>query len=144
MLTLLLMMCFAADEGVYGAAVKAETPLITIAELMAHPDTYMDKVVKVKGSVQEVCPMKGCWLDMKDGDTKVRIKVKDGDIVFDKKMIGKQVIAEGTVYSFTMDKAQALKYYAHLAEEKGETFDPATVKGPVTIYQIGGLGVQVL
>ncbi|MDJ0841491.1 MAG: DUF4920 domain-containing protein [Acidobacteriota bacterium] len=143
MLTLLLMLCFAADEGIYGAAVKAETPLITIAEFAAHPQKYLNKVVKVEGVVQEVCPKAGCWLTMKEGDDEVKIKVKDGEIVFDAKLIGKKVVAEGTVYSFQMDHEQAIEYYRHLAEEKNEPFDPKTVTGPVTIYQIGGIGVQI-
>ena len=56
--------------------------------------------------------------------------------------MGKEVIAEGTVYKFDMNKEEAINYYRHLAEEKGETFDPATVTEGVTIYQIGGLGVK--
>ena len=32
---------------------------------------------------------------------------------------------------------------SRLAEEKGEEFDPSTVTGPMTLYQIDGTGAVV-
>ena len=141
---MMLFMLFALiGDGDYGRDIDPKTPRITIAELMANPEAYMDKVVAVTGQVTKVCPMAGCWLDMKVGKNKVRIKVKDGDIVFDAKLVGKEVLAEGTVYKFDLTKEQAVGYYRHLAEELGEEFDEASVTEGTTIYQIGGLGVVV-
>ena len=45
------------------------------------------------------------------------------------------------------DRAEALIVAAdraqHMAEERGETFDPASVTGPTTIYRIDGTGAVV-
>jgi len=141
MLVFMILVSLMDGPSVYGNAPKAETPTVTIKALMENPEAYLDKVIKVEGEVQEVCPMKGCWLDMESNGSKVRIKVKDGEIVFDKELVGKQVLAEGTVYKFDLDKKQAISYFKHMAEEKGETFDPATITEGTTIYQIGGIGV---
>lgn len=138
--SLLLTLCFVDGPTVYGKAPKEETPLISIQTLMANPEAWLDKVVRVEGEVQEVCPMKGCWMDLSADGKDVRIKVKDGEIVFDQKLEGKTVIAEGTVYKFELTKEKAVDYYRHLAEEKGESFDPASVTSGATIYQIGGIG----
>ena len=145
MLTLLLLI-LAPLEGpsVYGAGVKAETTAVTIAALMADPEAYLGKVVKVEGAVQTVCPKAGCWMDLTEGDAKVRIKVKDGEIVFDRDLEGKRVLAEGTVYKLDLTQEQAVGYFQHLAEEKGEAFDPASVTEGTTIYQLGGIGARVL
>ncbi len=143
MLTLFLMTCIAGENGLYGAKIKTETPLITITELVTNPETYLDKVVKIKGKVATVCPMAGCWVDVADKGKKVRIKVKDGEIVFDKDLVGKSVIAEGTVYKFELTHEKAVGYFRHLAEELGEPFDEKSVTSGTTIYQIGGLGLQV-
>jgi len=140
----LLFLAVFSDPVVYGAQIHAETPRVDIAALMAEPDAYLDKMVVVEGKVAEVCPKRGCWMDIKDKDAKVRIKVKDGEIVFDQGLVGKTVAAEGTVYKFDLTKEQAVSYLAHLAEERGETFDASTVTEGMTIYQIGGLGAQVL
>ncbi len=126
----------------YGTAPKAETPMITIEAFRQNPAAFLDKVVRVEGKVKEVCPMKGCWMDISDGNNQVRVQVKDGEIVFEKNLVGQTIVAEGTVYKFELSKEQAVKYYAHLAEEKNETFDPASVKSGTTIYQIGGIGAQ--
>lgn len=137
------MMLFVGDgPTVYGNGVKDETPMVSISKLMENPEAYMGKVVKVKGEVKEVCPMKGCWMDMTEGKAEVRIKVKDGEIVFDKELEGKQVIAEGTVYKFDLTKEEAVGYFKHMAEEKGEAFDESSVTEGTTIYQIGGIGAK--
>ncbi|CAM2006973.1 DUF4920 domain-containing protein [Acanthopleuribacter pedis] len=133
-----------ADPTVYGKAPKTETPMISIEAFSENPAAFLDKVVRVKGEVKEVCPMKGCWLDVAEGKNQVRIKVKDGEIVFDQKLVGQKIVAEGTVYKFDLSKKEAVNYFAHLAEEKNETFDPASVTEGTTIYQIGGIGVQTL
>ena len=74
---------------------------------------------------------------------KIKIKVKDGDIVFPVEAKGKTAIVEGTVYKIDLTKEEALNYYEHVAEEQGVAFDPSTVTGPVTIYQIKGLGAEI-
>lgn len=144
-MTMLILMLLVHDgPHVYGAGVKQETPTVSIETLMANPETYLGKVIKVEGTVSEVCPKAGCWMDIASGSQKVRIKVKDGEIVFDDKLEGKKVLAEGTVYKFDMTKEQAVGYFKHIAEEKGETFDPASVTAGTTIYQIGGIGAKVV
>jgi hypothetical protein len=143
MLVLLLLAALGTDEGLYGAPIEADTPTVTIEDLMASPEQWLGKVIKVEGTVHEVCPMKGCWVDISEGSHKVRIKVKDGEIVFDQSLKGKSVVAEGTVYKFDLTKEQAVSYFEHLAEEMGESFDPASVTEGTTIYQIGGLGLKV-
>lgn len=141
---LMMMFCLMltpVDGDVYGRAPSDDTPLIAIETLMNDPEAYLGKVVRVKGEVKEVCPKAGCWLDIVGDGNQVRVKVKDGEIVFDAKLEGRTVIAEGTVYKFDLTREQAVSYFEHLAEEKGESFDPATITEGTTIYQLGGIGV---
>jgi hypothetical protein len=53
-------------------------------------------------------------------------------------------VAEGTLAKIEMTKEQALAQAKHEAEENHKKFDPASVKGPVTIYQIQGTGAVIL
>lgn len=144
MFLILSLMLLLGDPVTYGNGVKEETPLVSIETLMADPEAYLGKVVKVKGEVKEVCPMAGCWMDIAAGDSKVRIKVKDGEIVFDQQLEGKQILAEGTVYKFDLTQEQAVSYFKHMAEEKNEPFDAAAITEGTTIYQIGGIGAVLL
>src|ERR1019366_7256328 len=43
-----------------------------------------------------------------------------------------------------LTKEQAIARAKEEAEEKGKTFDPASVPGPITVYQIQGSGAVIL
>lgn len=134
---------FAAGKGL-GAklSLSSATP---IAELLASPDKFVGKKVQVKGRVTEVCQKAGCWMNIVDDATgkMIRIKVKDGEIVFPKESSGKQAVAEGVFAKIEMTKEQAIAQAKHEAEEQGRTFDPASVKSGKVIYQIQGTGAVV-
>ena len=115
-----------------------------IAEINASPDKFAGKTVQVKGKITEVCENMGCWMNLVDGDQKIRIKVKDGEIVFPKTAVGKTAIAEGALNKIEMTKEQAIAQARHEAEENKKKFDPASITGPVTIYQIQGTGAVIL
>ncbi len=143
--TLFFVGCEQAPEmEPLGEAVSLEeaTP---IAEILANPSAYVDKTVRIEGRVKDVCPMMGCWMEVEteDGEQARLVKVKNGVIVFKAESKGKQAVAEGEVYAIEMDHEEAIGYMEHLAEEKGEAFDPASVEGPMTVYQIRGTGALV-
>lgn len=128
----------------YGKGVSAAAP-VKLSELMANPDSYVGKVVKVEGLITEVCAKRGCWINVA-GDMEfqtIRIKVEDGVIVFPMTDKGKKVVAEGTFRKTELTKEQAIAKAKHECEEKGTEFDPASVTGPATVYQIQGTGAVV-
>ena len=56
---------------------------------------------------------------------------------------GSTAMIEGKVYKIELSKEKTISYYEHTAEEKGKQFDPASITGPVTIYQIKGIGAEI-
>jgi len=118
---------------------------VAIADLAAKPAEYVGKTVQVKGKVTEVCEKMGCWMMLVDPATqaKVRIKVKDGEIVFPKESIGKMAVAEGKFVKIEMTKEQAIAQAKHEAEENNKPFDPSSITGPKTVYQIAGSGALI-
>lgn len=137
--------------AIFAAELKLGKPLtltqpLTVSELTAKPEAWLDKTVQVKGKVSEVCQMMGCWMVIADpGTTKtIRIKVNDGEIVFPKDAAGRTAIAEGKLVKLTLTKEQAIAQARHEAEEQGRKFDPTTVKGPSISYQIQGSGAVLL
>jgi len=147
-LAALVLLALAASPAL--AATKYGKPLsdaaaVKLSELMAKPDAYVGKVVKVEGLVTEVCPKRGCWINVA-GDKEfqtIRVKVEDGVIVFPLTDKGKKVVAEGTFTKMELTKEQAIERAKHEAEEKGTKFDPASITGPLTVYQIQGTGAVV-
>ncbi len=134
-----------AGDKTYGTGVKtAETT--SMAKILADPDAWVGKKVRIEGKVVDVCPMKGCWMELEEtnGGAKMKVKVDDGVIVFPVDAKGKLAVAEGVVESIPMTRERYVAWLEHLAEEKGQKLDPATVgDGPYRIFQIKGAGAEI-
>jgi hypothetical protein len=139
-----ISLCHAAsgETSVFGAGVTAQDT-VPILELLSKPDDYVGKTVRVRGTIADVCPRRGCWIDISDEDRTVQFKVEDGVIVFPTDIKGKSVLAEGVFARIELTKEKALAWAKHVAEEKGESFDPETAEVPTTIYRIDGKGAVV-
>ena len=132
------------DEPKLGSDITL-TEKTNISDILANPEEYMDQTVLIEGEVLDVCPMMGCWMELKsdiEGE-KIKVKVKDGEIVFPMEAIGSTALVEGKVYKIELTQEKAIEHFEHIAEEKGEKFDPSTITGPMTIYQIKGLGAEI-
>ncbi|HJL61817.1 MAG TPA: DUF4920 domain-containing protein [Pseudomonadales bacterium] len=139
-----LLSLSASGDTRYGDLVSsAET--IRIGSLLNEPDRFVDKLVKIEGLVDDVCPMKGCWVDVLESQSRdvIRFKVQDDVVIFPVEAKGQQIIAEGFLRKYNMTKAQTIRRLHHLADEKGENFDEATVTGPTVFYQIEGIAAVV-
>tara|TARA_B100001027_G_C16032781_1_gene226286 strand:- start:49 stop:552 length:504 start_codon:yes stop_codon:yes gene_type:complete len=114
--------------GIYGNMSKTQK-VYGVDKLIHNKNDYMSSIVKVEGIIEEVCPMRGCWLQVvgESGNKKIRIKVKDGDIVFPLSSKGCKVVAEGQFSVLTLNKNQAKNWKKHLAAEKGVDIDTAGI-----------------
>ncbi len=115
--------------GVYGVQVDLEA-VISIDQLLTHPDLYNDKEVLIEGKISAVCPMRGCWIDIKSAETnsELRLKVTDGEIVFPLSGEGRKIKAEGIFQKLELTHDQAVNRKIHFADEKGITLDPDSVR----------------
>ena len=145
----ILLAVLAAATMLSAAEVKLGKPLtvkepMPLATLMANANDYVGKTVQVRGKVTEVCQMMGCWMELtNDSGQHVRIKVDDGVIVFPKDSTGKTAVAEGKFTKTELTREQAVAQAKEEAADRGKKFDPAKVKGGVTIYQIEGTGAVI-
>lgn len=135
----------AAETYGAGLAIAQPTP---IEAIVADPEAWAGKRVRVEGKIAAVCPMRGCWMELAHGDDGpvVRIKVEDGVIVFPAEAVGRAAGAEGVVKVVEMSKESYLAWLAHLAEERGETFDAAAAglgDGPFRVIQIDATGAEI-
>jgi Domain of unknown function (DUF4920) len=146
----LLIAATFAVAALSAADLKLGKPLtlkepLPLATVLAKPADYVGKTIQVKGKITEVCEMMGCWMDLtNDEGQKLRIKVNDGEIEFPKDAAGKTAVAEGRFDKIELTKEQAVARAEEEAKDKGKKFDPASVKGAMTIYQIQGSGAVIL
>jgi len=111
-------------DGFYGEKIYL-TDFKSINELINNPEVYLNTDVLVSGEILEVCPMRGCWINVKDpkSDSGIRVKVTDGEIVFPLSSKGKYVDVEGKFSKLEFSEEQAKQWKIHLAQEKGITLE---------------------
>jgi len=115
--------------GFYGEKYKPHIDY-NISSLLNDSDNLLGDIVEVTGKVTEVCPLKGCWVKISDVSEKktIRVKVKDGEIIFPLKSVGKQINVRGILNKISFTEQQAINWKVHLEEEKGIFLNPETVK----------------
>ena len=114
--------------GFYGEALS-DGPVFSVEELLSASEKNVGNSVLINGLISEVCPMRGCWIQVEDNNSKesIRIKVADGAIVFPLSSKGKNVIAEGQFSKLVLSEKQAKNWKIHLAAEKGIELDTAKI-----------------
>lgn len=146
------------DAAEYGDGVTIEKA-VDVETLLASPDDYIGKTVRVDGVITGVCKKRGCWMQVTNPDTGngVRIKVDDGVIVFPYTAMGKKASAEGVFEAITLTPEQVqaraeqqAAEHKHAEGESCEKSDPkkegAGCDAPVQdnrIYMIRGTGAVI-
>jgi hypothetical protein len=134
-ITLLLVLAaglVVAKESTYGKGLT-EGEFTQVSEILANPEAFIGKTVRVEGTAVGVCAHRGCWLNIAsdvEGET-LRFKVEDGVIVFPKEILGETVRAEGVFTKNVVEK-----------ECDAEHGDGPKTKC-VTTYQVNGTGATV-
>lgn len=132
-----------AGVKIYGKGVSLQE-ITAVSAILKNPDAFIGKKVRIEGMVLDVCAKRGCWMYIAgDGEgEKIQVKVTDGEIVFPMAAAGRVASVEGIVEELKISKERMIKYLQHLAEEKGQPFDPASVKDERMIRLIG-LGAEI-
>jgi len=120
-----------------------------IHEILKKPNEYLNKNVLVSGIIDDVCPMRGCWIQISDKNQTgpIRVKVTDGEIVFPLSAKNHNVTVQGTFVRLDLSKDQAINWKVHLAKEKGIELDPNAIvlqKEDYYEYRINCTGAKVL
>ena len=134
-----------AEELNFGSPID-ESAKVAISSILASPEQYLEETVTVKGLIVGVCAKRGCWVELASDAKfeKLRIKVRDGDMVFPLSAKGRTALATGKLKEIPLDLEQTKQYKAYLAKRKGEDFDIAAVTEPMSIYQLAPVGVKIL
>ena len=121
----------------------------SISSLIDNPNQFLDKQIVTEGKIVDVCPMKGCWIEIKDSDSDqiIRVKVQDDVIIFPEDSKEKKVIVNGVFTKIEFTEDQAIKWKIHLAEEKGLNLEESDVtldSSDLIEYRIKGLGAKII
>jgi len=91
------------DWDAYGAAIS-KGRFQRLSSVTA--PTREGKSLRVQGTIAEVCQMKGCWMNVADGEDTLRVEFKDYGFFVPSTAAGKPVQLEGAVVERTMSEAE--------------------------------------
>jgi hypothetical protein len=132
-----------AEKGSkFGDDVTAEKAVAVeemVKSLEAKPGEKME--VKIQGTVVEVCQAEGCWLRIKNGDSKIMVRMKDHKWFVPTALNGKTIILEGIAEIKETSVAQ-LKHYAEDAGKNQAEID--AIKEPKREVLVNAKGILVL
>lgn len=115
----------ASPGNTYGAEVN-EKGAIAIAQLpakLAKKDSISTKIV---ATVIDVCPKKGCWMNLRINDsTTAFVKMKDYAFFVPMDMVGKTIVLDGEAFIKTTS-VKELQHYAEDAKKPQAEIDAIT------------------
>ena len=119
---------------------KAEK--VSLAKVLASPEKFSGKLVRVEGVVVRSFKMEGCWAELapdKDSTTSVRVKMKDHAFFIPLQSAGSFARAEGVFSVKTLSKAEV----DHLVNEDGAKVDKRNADGSVTEVSFEATGIEL-
>lgn len=125
----------------YGSDVKV-AGAIPVAELPSLLKNDQPAIVKVKGTVTDVCPKMGCWISLEMPDkSSVFVKMKDYGFFVPTALKGKTVVmdAEAKVLKTSVEE---LRHYAEDAKKSQQEID--AIKEPKEEIRLTATGITVV
>ena len=106
-------------------------PAVTLAELLARPQSHDGQTVRVEGQVRRACTRKGCWMELASSDkgAGVRVTFKDYGFFVPLDSAGASARVEGVVKVMELSDGMAQHYESEGATvPRGEDGKPREVQ----------------
>ena len=125
-----------ATHEVFGSTLPETGTPLSLNELMAENDEYLDQEVLVETRIAKVCQKKGCFFVATEGASTARVTFKDYGFFIPTDSGGKNVVLLGTFSRKSVSKEEAEHYAADLNETapvKPEMFEYSIVASAIKI-----------
>ena len=125
---------YGGNVNVAGAVPVTELPQLLKSE--------QPKMVKVTGTVTDVCPKMGCWLSLQMSDkSSVFVKMKDYGFFVPTELKGKTVVIDGEA-KVLKTSVEELRHYAEDAKKSQQEID--AIKEPKEEIRLTATGITVV
>lgn len=111
---------------------------VAAAEVIADPDHFDGKTVRISGRVHEVCKKKGCWVRVGTAEGNVLVRTNYA-FLLPTDCEGREIIVEGKVEKQMMPVEDA----RHVLEDAGRTEEAAKITEPVPTVSMSAAGVAL-
>ncbi|MFI5203353.1 MAG: DUF4920 domain-containing protein [Flavobacteriales bacterium] len=113
-------------------------PVAVVGESLENADSVQ---IKLTGTIDAVCKVKGCWMTMKvNEDVTMRVKFKDYAFFVPKDASGRTAVVDGWAYK----EIVSVEDQKHLAEDNGDSKEEiAKITDPKMEYSFMAHGVII-
>ncbi|WP_420151473.1 DUF4920 domain-containing protein [Spirosoma sp.] len=133
---------FAQGEISYHGKKITDNGAIPATQLATKMGDKTEIPAKVEGTVESVCKVKGCWMNVKTGDGQtMRVTFKDYGFFVPKDIVGKTVVVEGTAETTTTPVAD-LRHFAKDAGKSQEEIEKITEPEKALTFVADGVIVK--
>jgi hypothetical protein len=133
---------FAQTDASFHGKKITEKGAVPATELAAKMGDKTSIPVKVEGTVESVCKMKGCWMKVNTGDGQtMRVMFKDYAFFVPKDIEGKTVVIEG-VAETTTTSVDKLRHYAKDGGKSKEEIEKITEPEKAITFMADGVIVK--
>jgi len=101
----------------FGGRLTRTEPALSLSEVIAGGEKYLDQSVLISTPIAKVCQKKGCFFIAQEGAATARVTFKDYGFFIPTDSARKRVLLEGTFSQREVSAEEA----AHLAEDLGES-----------------------
>lgn len=130
---------FKKDYEVYGSKLKAKK-LVSLGKIAKGRKKWDGKNVQVRGKITGVCPKKGCWMMVQDGQEKLRVRFTDYSFFVPLDCTGREVTTEGRVTVRIETEAERRHYAEDAGKSKAEI---EKIKGDKAILSFEADAVRI-
>jgi hypothetical protein len=95
------------------------------------------ETVQVSGVIDSVCQKMGCWMVLRDGETKARVLMRNHEFFLPKDVAGRRAVVEGELKVRELSENLA----KHYEEDRGG--DPSKVTGTAREHTLVAAGVAI-
>lgn len=124
-----------------GAPLTGAADKVSLKKLMAAPQKYAGKDVRVEGVIVRSCKSEGCWMELAPDakSASIRIKMKNHAFFIPLNSAGARAKAEGKLTVKTLSKAEV----DHMIKDDGAKFSKINADGTVTEISFEATGVEL-
>jgi hypothetical protein len=123
----------------FGAGIVEGPAATPLADVLAKPEQFTGKTVRIEAPITAVCQTKGCWMHLGAQQPPVMVKFQDYAFFVPKDATGRKTIVEGTMSM----KQETVEQTRHYLEDEGKVEEAKKVTEGRKLYHFMATGVAI-
>jgi hypothetical protein len=81
----------------FGEPIAADVPVVRLGQIVAAPEQYAGRAIRIEGTAVAVCQRGGCWTAIRDDATLALVRMHGHSFFLPRDIAGHRLLVQGTV-----------------------------------------------